>query len=130
MKPFNLEEAKAGKPVCTLNGKEVKILDYDFYTHNYQDYTKLNHFMVVKIKRQTDDYIIDLYRLNGLANQDGSESERDLFMVTEKHEGWGWASRNNTCVSMFAQIYETKEEALGHKPDRGESFLAKVEWEE
>jgi hypothetical protein len=53
-------------------------------------------------------------------------------MKPEKHEGWGWASRLSPCskVSMFAQIYETKEEALGHKPDRSESFLAKVEWEE
>lgn len=29
MKEFNLEEAKAGKPVCTRDGHEVRILCYD-----------------------------------------------------------------------------------------------------
>lgn len=132
MKPFNLDEAKAGKPVCTRDGKDVKILDYDFYTPNYQDLTKPSHFMVVKRRRRTDDDVVELYRLNGLVNQDGTECEKDLMMKTEKHKGWGWASRLSPCskVSMFAQIYDTKEEALSHKPDRGEPFLVKVEWEE
>lgn len=130
MKPFNLEEAKAGKPVCTRDGKEAKILDFDFYTPDYQDYTKPNHFMVVKIKKRPDDEIIELYRLNGFVNQDGTESWDDLMMKTEKHEGWGWVSRCNNCVSIFAQIYKTEEEALSHKPDRCKSFLAEIKWEE
>lgn len=29
MKPFNLEEAKAGKPVCTRDGRKVNILRFD-----------------------------------------------------------------------------------------------------
>lgn len=29
MKPFNLEEAKAGKPVCTRNGYPVKIITFE-----------------------------------------------------------------------------------------------------
>lgn len=129
MRKFNIEEAKAGKPVCTRDGKDVKILDFDFYTPDYQDYTKPKHFMVVKIEKRPDDEIIELYRLNGFVNQDETESWDDLMMKPEKHEGWGWVSHNNI-VSMFAQIYETEEEALSHKPDRCEPFLAKVEWEE
>lgn len=30
MKPFNLEKAIAGKPVCRRDGKTVKILDFDY----------------------------------------------------------------------------------------------------
>jgi hypothetical protein len=121
MREFNLEDAKAGKPVCTRDGKDVKILDFDFYTPNYQDYTKPNHFLVVKIKKQTDDEIIDLYELNGLKNQDGTESQDDLLMKPEKHEGWGWLGKSS-CV------YTTKEDALDNA--REGAFLAKVEWEE
>ena len=29
MKPFNLEEAKAGKPVCTRDGRNVRIVCFD-----------------------------------------------------------------------------------------------------
>lgn len=29
MKPFNLEEAKAGKPVCTRDGYDARILCFD-----------------------------------------------------------------------------------------------------
>lgn len=29
MKPFNLEEAKAGKPVCTRDGRRVEIISFE-----------------------------------------------------------------------------------------------------
>lgn len=29
MKPFNLEEAKAGKPVCNREGNDVRIICFD-----------------------------------------------------------------------------------------------------
>ena len=29
MKPFNLDEAKAGKPICTRDGKPARIISYD-----------------------------------------------------------------------------------------------------
>lgn len=32
MKPFDIELAKQGKPVCTRDGRPVKILCYDFIT--------------------------------------------------------------------------------------------------
>ena len=130
MKPFNLEEAKAGKPVCTRDGKEVKILDFDFYTPDYHDYTKPNHFMVVKIKKRTDDEIIELYKLDGLKNHDGSESWEDLMMKPEKHEGFVWLTRNFTSVTACAFTYKTKEDALSHKPSSEGFVLAKIEWEE
>ena len=37
MKPFNLEEAKAGAPVCTRDGKDVVIIDYN-YKCAYDEY--------------------------------------------------------------------------------------------
>ena len=34
-KPFNLEEAKAGRPVCTRNGQEVRIICFNAKSENY-----------------------------------------------------------------------------------------------
>ncbi|MBQ1732552.1 MAG: hypothetical protein II037_10115 [Bacteroidales bacterium] len=133
MKPFNLEEAKAGKPVCTRDGKEVKILDFDFYTPDYHDYTKPNHFMVVKIKKRTDDEIIELYKLDGLKNQDGTESWDDLMMKTEKHEGWAnilvGSSVTSNLNRYFCGIFSTKEEAQKYNTDNIVDCV-KIEWEE
>lgn len=30
MKPFNLEDAKAGKPVCTRDGRTTRIVDFNY----------------------------------------------------------------------------------------------------
>lgn len=35
MKPFNLEEAKAGKPVCTRDDRRVEILSFDNPNNGY-----------------------------------------------------------------------------------------------
>jgi hypothetical protein len=35
MKPFNLEEAKAGKPVCTRDGRAARILCFDMVGTEY-----------------------------------------------------------------------------------------------
>ena len=32
MKPFNLEEAKAGKPICTRDGRRVEIISFETQT--------------------------------------------------------------------------------------------------
>lgn len=34
-KPFNLEEAKAGKPVCTIEGKPARIVCFDVKNDKY-----------------------------------------------------------------------------------------------
>lgn len=133
MKPFNLEEAKAGKPVCTREGKDVVIIDYN-YKCTYDGYDG-NILLIGKVIQEDGTEEAVAYYQDGRERMDGHNS-RDLFMKTEKHEGWGWLNKwaprlsPRSIVSMFAQIYETEEEAWAHKPDRCECFLAKVEWEE
>ena len=119
MKPFNLEEAKAGKPVCTRDGHSVRIICFDAKRGNYP---------IIALVENKGEEVVVSYNLDGRYCNDNND-ELDLFMAPEKHEGYGWLSRNDI-YSMFATIYKTKEKALSHKPDRGEPFLAKVEWEE
>lgn len=117
MKEFNLEEAKAGKPVCTRDGKNVRIICWDWKCPS-------SFSIIALVKEEKDGESIQKYTKDGRYYADGSECDADLFMKPEKHEGWGWSSNN-----MFAFIYKTKEEALSHKPEI-EAFLAKIEWEE
>ena len=35
MKPFDLEEAKAGKPVCTRDGRKVEIISFEHPIKGY-----------------------------------------------------------------------------------------------
>lgn len=57
MEPFNLEEAKAGKPVCTRDGRNARIICYDYKN--------------------------DVYPIIALVETDGSES---IFSCTIKGE--------------------------------------------
>ena len=114
MKPFNLEEAKAGKPVCTRDGKDVRIICWDWKNPS-------SISIIALVKEEKDGESIQKYTKDGRYYADGSECDADLFMKPQKHEGWGWASP-------YSKIYATKEEALAHK-HKG-AFLAKVEWEE
>ena len=121
MKPFNLQEAKAGKPVCTRDGRNARIICFD---------VKSEYFSIVALVDTEGKEFVGKFDINGRYYYETKEdSPIDLFMKPEKHEGWGWVSHNNI-YSIFTQIYETKEEALSHKPDRGEPYLASVEWEE
>ena len=120
MKPFNLEEAKAGKPVVTRDGRPVSILTFD-KKGDYCIVTLINYC-------RSDDVVV--YRENGKASAD-FDSEYDLFMKAEKKEGWIniYAPCRTSCPTTDAIIYETEEKA---RSCSGNTSIAtvKVEWEE
>lgn len=77
MKPFNLEEAKAGKPICTRNGDKARIIYYGL---------KGNCPIVAAvqslIQSSTGEFTIDC-RLDGRLHEI-FDSPYDLFMQDEK----------------------------------------------
>ena len=117
MKPFNLEEAKAGKPVVTRTGKPVRFLCFD---------AKGLEPIVALIELDTTSHAIQ-YNESGIF-WDGKESDQDLFMKSEIKEGWVIALKNS---KLSSSIYNTKEEAE-FCSQRYPSFVAvaKIEWEE
>ena len=123
MKPFNLEEAKAGKPVCTRGGKDVRIICWDWKNPS-------SISIIALVMEKKDGESIQKYTKDGRYYADGSECDADLFMAPVKHEGFVWLTRNFTTVTAYAFTYKTKEEALSHKPSGEEFVLAKIEWEE
>lgn len=78
MKPFNLELAKQGKPVCTRDGKPARIICFDRNSPT---------FPIVALVSETDgnEYTRE-HALNGKYGD--AISPKDLFMVGEKKIGW------------------------------------------
>ena len=102
MRKFNLEEAKAGKPVVTRTGRPVRILCWD---------AKGDDPIVGLIDLDTTSCVCT-YKESG-SFYGNSESEEDLFMKSEIISGW-----INVCdeSSVYAGIYESEEQAKFYAP--------------
>lgn len=78
MKPFNLEEAKVGKPVCTRDGKRVEILSFENPNANYP--------ILAKVFFDKNDYEEFTFTESGTFFVAGKESEADLMMTEDETE--------------------------------------------
>ena len=125
-KPFDLEAAKAGKPVCTRDGRKVRILCYDLKGAEYP---------IVALVEAHDylDESISTYDRNGRFDHD-RENKNDLMMFPQKKEGWVNVYKSYNVgkkIPCMASIYPTKEEA---KKSSVVGFdyvdTVKIEWEE
>lgn len=118
MKPFNLEEAIAGKPICTKSGLPARILD-----------TKLKgrkRCVAAAILYGDGCEYIKHYFPNG-KEFSPMESCDDLVMASEKRVGWINIYKNN-CSS--GNIYETKAEAYNARTLDGYTDTIQITWEE
>ena len=111
LKPFSLELAKQGKPVCTRDGVKARIICFD---------AKSDAPIIALITTDDGTEIAFDYLSDGtFFNRENPDN--DLMMLPEKKEGW-------VNVSKFS-IYASKEEALSHKTYDIISTV-KVEWYE
>ena len=122
-KPFDLEAAKAGKPVCTRDGRKARIICFD---------AKCNKPIVALIYDCNKETVLQ-YLENGRFFVDQID-KYDLMMFTRKKEGWVnvYKSDNNKYSALLgsAYVYKTKGEAeLNFDEDNGLATV-KIEWEE
>lgn len=110
LKPFSLEAAKAGKPVCTRDGRKARIICWDI---EYID----NPIAAAVFMGECET--VYLYTDKGEYNK-GKEDELDLMMLPEKKEGWIIVSKNAT-------IYDSLEEARKSFDSDKELCICKVE---
>ena len=114
LKEFDLEVAKAGKPVCTRDGHKARIICFD---------AKSSKPVIALITRKSDDYEegYSFYE-DGRACGD-KNNDYDLMMLSEKKEGW---------VNVYKDtVYDTKDEALIVRSEsRGYIDTIKINWEE
>ena len=112
LKPFDLQQAKDGKPVCTRDGRKSRIICFDVKAKK----------PIAALITNDDTEEVHFYYDNGRSDQ-YQEYRYDLMMLPEKKEGW---------VNVYKErIYSTKEEAIEATYD-GATYVdtVKIEWRE
>lgn len=133
LKPFDLEAAKAGKSVCTRDGRKARIICFD---------AKGMHQPIIALITQDNGIeYIETYYSNGRFNDDiNSQSNYDLMMLPEKNEGWvNIYNTNRAYYYVEGKVFKTKDEAMqeakyeieiGQIKEEEYTSTIKIEWEE
>lgn len=124
LKEFNLEAAKAGKPVCTRDGRKARIISFDRHGEDCPIIA-----LVVDSKNAECEEVID-YTLDGICNENIiNHNKYDLMMFTRKKEGW--LNIYKDFEDTVCCAYLTKEDALKNRSiEYGYITTIKIEWEE
>lgn len=125
MKPFNLEEAKAGKPVCTRDGDKARIVCFDkkSETHPigaliYDDGAGDETFLTFKLDGR---YMLD----------DERDSVYDLFMAEVKHTGYAALFKHASGMYVLSsKVFGTEAQAISDTCPSGLVAVIPIEWEE
>lgn len=118
LKPFDLQAAKSGKPVCTRDGRKARIICFDRRLF----YKNVSYPILALVECSDGEDDVCGYNEKGkVLIEDGAEYKDDLMMLPEKKEGW-------VNVSKFS-VFASKEEALSHKTYDIINTI-KVSWEE
>ena len=129
LKPFDLQKAKAGKPVCTRDGRKARIIcfDRDWDMH------------IVALVADPLGESVHYYLSNGKVDFD-KQNDEDLMMLPEKKEGWiNIYNADTTFYYADGRVFETKDEAVQEAKEEVEKEqrekneyidTIRVEWEE
>lgn len=112
LKEFNLEAAKAGKPVCTRDGRKVRIISFD----RKFLFKGVSYPIIALVEDTAKEENIYGYNEKGkVIIENDTPYKDDLMMLPQKKEGWVNVykshERGNTISFIVASIYPTKEEA-------------------
>ena len=121
MKPFDLEAAKAGKPVCTRDGRKARIICFDRQHESN---------IVALIPEENEEYVCT-YNSDGSFRK-GTTHENDLMMLPEKKEGWVNVYKMSDGQIIIGQYpYESEDYCrnVGRSED-GYIDTIKIEWYE
>lgn len=123
LKPFDLEAAKAGKPVCTRDGRKARIICFDAKRKDEK-----NIIALIPSKEYPEFEDLIAYPNNGNYHG-GHENDGDLMMLPEKKEGWVNLCKNNSGDTLAVGVFPNREEAVCNCPP---FYLCtiKIEWEE
>ena len=113
LKPFDIQKAREGKPVCTRDGRKVRIVCFD----------RKRTYPIIALIEEGEDERVCSYMPNGRRYEREEGWKDDLMMLPEKKEGW---------VNVYKDsVYDTKDEALiGRSESRGYIDTIKISWEE
>ena len=125
LKPFDIQKAREGKPVCTRDGRKVRIICFDAKRKNEKSIIAL---VPSKDYPEFEDLIA--YPTNG-NYYGGHENDGDLMMLPEKKEGWVNVYKGIDGVTFSKYPYTSKDEAIKETDILfGRIDTIKVSWEE
>lgn len=126
MKPFNLEQAKAGAHVCTRDGQPARIICYDLKGHK-------NFPILALVKNPVGVETTVSYTLSGHQSL-YSDTGIDLMMASVKREGWVnlYTCHSGATATDQCALYQSEKEARSQIVEGNGVYAAtvKIEWEE
>lgn len=113
LKPFDLEAAKAGKPICTRDGRKARIICFD---RNWE------YPIVALIECENGEEMISACDKDGKARIYETQGT-DLMMLPQKKEGW--------IIIHKEAIYDKETaEKIARETTANVIRIQKIEWEE
>ena len=103
LKPFDLEAAKAGKPVYTRDGRKARIICFD---------AKGTFPIIALIDEKVEEFVLS-YTADGKYSGEIAICNKDLIMLSEEHYGWVNIHKdpNNETYWITPMIFSTTQEA-------------------
>ena len=130
LKPFDIQKAREGKPVCTRDGRKARIICFDRKFYHDDGY----NYPIVAMVNDNDNELVHAYTQDGLL-VGNMEGELDLMMLPEKKEGWVNVYRDcdGANITKDDNIYSSKGAAMASAQviDR-DNYVATtiINWEE
>ena len=122
LKPFDIQKAREGKPVCTRDGRKVRIICFD---------AKGDPCPIIALVEENG--IESAYHYDKNGQNAYNKSKLDLMMLPEKKEGWVNIVRgSNGSPHMGRGIFQSKEEAENTIKAFSDNLIdtVKISWEE
>ena len=121
LKPFDIQKAREGKPVCTRDGRKARIICFDCKDKDYP---------IIALIEKNNTENVQTYSTKGetITNE---EWDKDLMMLPEKKEGWVNVYKGIDGITFSRHPHISKEKAIeeaGSLPGRIDTV--KVFWEE
>ena len=128
-KPFNIDQARAGHPVCTRDLRPARIV-----CDNMSDGISKDNILAL-VSETDGSETAYAYNRDGTFMGAGEQYRLDLQLATVKKTGWINIYRDSVLNTTMAEeyIYDTEKEAKRHDSnDPSVEILdtVKIEWEE
>ena len=123
MKPFDLEAARSGKPVCTRDGRKARIICFDVKDADYP---------IIALVEKEDIEVPISYSKDGKFLINIERKDLDLMMLPEKKEGWVNVYHDNEGnIYTDEYVFNTEKDAIVFHPhNENRKATVKIEWYE
>ena len=121
LKPFDIQKAREGKPVCLRNGKKARIICFDVKNSDYP--------IIALVENGIHEAVI-CFNERGITRI--HSSGYDLMMAPERKTGWiNLISAEDGPHVYCAEIYPTEMEAIAEVVDNKNYITTiQINWEE